>query len=466
MGVPRETRVAGMSPLDFTVLVLDHLALVFFLSVGFTCALYFATRNIAGNIVDPFHFFYSFTFGTSYAVVCLLAVTGHVGLTGVSVVGGYGLLFLLIYRLFSRVTLWKGLQSNKRISMGGGWLFAIACLLYLAIAIVFVEAVGFGAFLRSRYQIGQYNLIALILDPLRLFIAGYTAILIVNCHGQNRKIKIALLLCAELSFVVLSSLINGSKFSFLESAYAAAVAIVVSRGAGATPWNKLVKPLSAVLIIAIAYAVSQQYFNLKASGASGDSSTDALYTRGPLLLDQFGMRIVNNGDIYYYVLPAPVFENIVIDHPFALLFGDVLGGNLIGALFGVDLTKSGDIGHQAMGYWYGDYHADVGPTDHFDLDAYKFFGPFGGIIFVLCVAFAMACVNKLKKGRYDNAGCAVVAAVYIRSLIILLSPHVGLAFLEESVILFTVLAILAKALGYAVSHPRRLISRELKNSAC
>jgi hypothetical protein len=455
-----------MSALDFIVLVLDHLTLVFLLSVGFTSALYIATRNIAGNIVDPFHFFYSFTFGTGYAVVCLLAVTGHVGLTGVSVVGGYGLLFLVTYRLFSRVTLWNGLQSNKQISMGGGWLFAIACLLYLAIATAFLQAVGFAAFLRSRYQIGQYNLLALIMDPLRLFIAGYIAILILNCHGQNRKLKRALLLCAELSFVVLSSLINGSKSSFLESAYAAAVAIIVSRRAAAIPWKKLVKPLSAVLIVAIAYAVSQQYFNLQASGAPGNSPADALYTRGPLLLDQFGMRIVNNGDIYYYVLPAPVFENIVIDHPFILLFGDVFGGKLMGALFGVDLTKSVDIGHQAMGYWYGEYNGDVGPTDHFDLEAYKFFGPFGGIIFVLCVAFTMARVNALKKGRYDNAGCAVVAAVYIRSLIILISPHVGLAFLEESVILFTVLAILAKALGYAASRPRQLISPELKNSAC
>lgn len=455
-----------MSALDFIVLVLDHLTLVLVLSVGFTSALYFATRNIAGNIVDPFHFFYSFTFGTSYAVVCLLAVTGNVGLTGVSVVGGYGLLFLLTYRLFSKVTLWKGLQFNRRISMGGGWLFAIACLLYLVIAIVFLKAVGFGAFLRSRYQIGQYNLLALILDPLRLLIAGYMAILIVNCHGPNRKITRALLVCAELFFVVFSSLVNGSKFSFLESAYAAAVAIVVSRGSAATPWRKLVKPLSAVLGIAIAYAVSQQYLNSQASGISGERPTDAVYTRGPLLLDQFGMRIVNNGDIYYYVLPTPVFENIVIDHPFVLMFSDVFGGKLMGALFGVDVTKSGDIGHQAMGYWYGDYNADVGPTDHFDLDAYKFFGPFGGMIFVLCVAFTMACVNKLKKGRYDTAGCAVVAAVYIRSLIILLSPHVGLAFLEESVILFSVLAILAKAAGYAVSRPRQLVSGELRNSAC
>jgi hypothetical protein len=274
------------------------------------------------------------------------------------------------------------------------------------------------------------------------------------------------LLCAELSFVVLSSLINGSKSSFLESAYAAAVAIIVSRRAGAIPWKKLVKPLSAVLIIAIAYAVSQQYFNSQASGSPGNSPTDALYTRGPLLLDEFGMRIVNNGDIYFYVLPAPVFENIVIDHPFALLFGDVLGGKLMGALSGIDLTKSVDIGHQAMGYWYGDYNADVGPTDHFDLEAYKFFGPIGGTIFVLCLSCMMACVNKLKKGHYDYAGCAVVAAIYIRSLIILITPHVGLAFLEESVVLFTILAILARALGYALSSHPLLLSRELKNTAC
>jgi hypothetical protein len=452
-----------MSPIDFILLVFDHITLVIVLSIGLTLLLYFSTYRVAGGILDPFHFFYAFTFGTSYAVVCLLAVTGHIGLTEVSIVGGYGLLFLVTYRVFSRATLWQGAHFEKRISMGDGWLFAIACLLYFSIAIVLVAGVGFAAFLNSRYQIGRYNLLALILDPLRLFIAGYLAILIVNCQGPNRKLKRVLLLCAELSFVTLSSLINGSKVAFLESAYAASVAIIVSRRAEAIPWKKLVKPFSAVFMIAIVYAVSQQYFNMQASGASGNSSADALYTRGPLLLDEFGMRIVNNGDIYYYVLPAPVFENIVIDHPFALLFDGVFGRNLLSSLFGLDMSGSVDIGHQAVGYWYGDYNASVGPVDHFDLAAYKSFGTFGGIIFVLCVAFTMVCVNKLKKGRYDSAGCAVVAAVYIRSLIILLSPHAGLEFLVWSVILFTVLAILAKALSYAVSRPRHLVSGELKN---
>jgi hypothetical protein len=436
-----------VNPLDFISLVLDHVALVAVLSVGLTLLLYFATRRVAGDIADPFHFFYSFTYGTAYAVVGLLAYTGHLTTVAISVVAGYGSLFLIGYTVFSRVSFF-GFGRARRISMGGRALFLLAILLYCIIAAVFLKQVGFAAFLPSRFQIGRYNLLAIIMDPLRLFIAGYLALQIFNCQGRNRKI---LLSCAELAFILLSSLINGSKLSFLESVYAGAVAIVISRRGVPIPWKRVAKPILLVLTISIVYAVSQQYFNLEASGGTEDKQSYALYTKGPLLLDLFAMRIVNNGDIYYYALPEPVFHNIVIDHPFALLFGDVFGGQLLGALFGVDLSRSVDVSHQAMGYWYGTYNGDVGPADHFDMDAYKFFGPVGGIVFVLGLALVIAGVNSLKRGHYDSAGCAVIAAVYIRSLIMLLSPHVGLAYMEESMLLFGVLAILARALNYAVS---------------
>ena len=346
-------------------------------------------------------------------------------------------------------------------------MFFLAALLYLVIAFIFLKGVGFAAFLSSRFQIGGYNLLAIILDPLRLFIAAYIAVLIVKCNGSNKKLKRFLLSCAVLAFIVFSSLVNGSKMSFLESVYVGAVAIAVSLGETRFPLKKIIKPALMILIVSTVYAISQMYFNIEASGGTENKSAyyDS-YTKGPLLLDLYAMRIVNNGDIYYIALPEPVFQNVVIDHPFALLFSDVFGGKLLGSIFDIDIYRSFDISHQSMGYWYGTYDGVVGPVDHFDLDAYKFFGPLGGIVFVSCLAFIIYSVNKLKKGHYDTAGCAAAAAIYIRTLQILLSPHVGLAYMEESFILFGVLAVVAKALNYAVRRPRELSRGQLENSAC
>jgi len=452
-----------MAPLDFILLVFDHLTLITVLSLALPLLLYLATYKTAGGLFDPFHFFYSFTYGTAYAVVALLACTGHIGIMEISIVAGYGLLFLIGYLFFSRVSFGKLWPRKTVLSLGGKTTFLLALFLYLVVAAIFLKDVGFAAFLPSRFQIGRYNLLALIMDPLRLFIAAYVTLLIIRCSGANKRLKRVLLSCIGLIFIVLSSLINGSKVSFLESAYAGLVAVAVS--GVEIPWKKAIKPILLVLTIATAYAVGQQYLNLQASGGTENQPGYDMYSKGPLLLDLFAMRIVNNGDIYYYALPAPVFSNIVIDHPFALLFGDIFGGKLLGSLFAIDMDQSVDIGHQTMGYWYGNYHGDVGPTDHFDLDAYKFFGPLGGIVFVLCLAFIVSSVSRLKKGRYDIAGCSAVAAVYMRSLVILLSPHVGLAYLEESVVLFVFLAILAKLLNYAAGRPRTLIPEKLGSTA-
>jgi hypothetical protein len=436
-----------MNPTDFTLLVFDNITFVALLSAVLVLLLYIATYRIAGGFLDPFHYFYSFTYGTAYAVVGLLAYTGYIGIKGLSIVVGYGLVFLIGYIFFSRTYFSKVWSTNRLFSLGGKTMLALALILYFTIALIFLYEVGFAAFLPSRYGVGEYNLFALIMDPLRLFIAAYIAVMIVNRHNGGRKIS--WLICVELLFIIFSSLINGSKFSFLESIYAGSVAVAIGLDGMKVHLKKIIKPALLILLVATVYAVGQEYLNIEASGGTENNQSYDLYTKGPLLLDLFAIRIVNNGDIYYYILPETVFHTIVIDHPFAVLFRNIFGEKIVASLFGIDMTQVVDLGHQSTGYWYGAYDADVGPVDHFDLDAYKFFGPFGGILFVICLAFIISSINKLKKGHYDIAGSATVAALYIRSLTVLLSPSVGIAFIEESFILFGLLSILARILNSA-----------------
>ena len=94
-----------MNYAEFMYVAFNNIEFLVILSIVLMLLLYRLTSGIAGGLSDPFHFTYTFTFGIGYAVVALLAIKGYVGLPEVAIVVGYGLVFLVGYRSFSRLSI-------------------------------------------------------------------------------------------------------------------------------------------------------------------------------------------------------------------------------------------------------------------------------------------------------------------------------------------------------------------------
>jgi hypothetical protein len=400
------------------------------------------TSRITGGLSDPFHFYYAFTFGTSYAVVGLLAIKGYIGPPEIAIVVGYGLVFLVGYRSFSRVsTSW--LYRTVRFVDGGQTFFHVALVIYSIVAIIYVMFAGLPFLSTNRFETNQgFFTFVRVMDPLRLFIVGYLAIRITNRKRKNRF----WLGCGTVVFMIISSLLNGAKFALLETAYVAAVAIAISSHRKALPNKKIIWPAIAVLFFATIYALVQLFFNFHEVDSS--ASAQAQYITGtPLVIEQFSIRIISNGDMYFMGLPPAVLHSLRVEHPIAQLFGPILGGGPIPSLLGYQLGP--DIGEQIKLYWNPFTHDLGGPTDHFDLVAYVYFGPLLGVLFVMCLALLLAQITRLKQNWYSATGCSVVATLYCSSLPLLLNPSAGLLLIVDVFAVFAIVTVFAKILKTA-----------------
>ena len=433
-----------MQSVEFLQLALDDSAFLIIVSIVLMLCLYWMTFRVAGGLSDPFHFFYAFTFGTSYAVVALLAITGNIDLPQIAMIAGFGLVFLIGYRIFSRVSI-QSLHRAVSLCGGGRTFFQLAVVVYFSAALIYVIYAGVPFLSASRFETNSgFGLAVRIMDPLRLFILAYLALEILKLKHRTKL----LYGCAAICFAAVSSLLNGSKFALLECAYVAAVSVAIGTGRKALPFKKILWPASLVLLLATGYALTQLFFNLKAAKSQGIGNLDSV-ALGPLVFDTFAARLVGNGDMYFLGLPPQVLHAIHVDHPLAQLLGPMLGYRAVSTLFGYDMTNT-DVGRQIMLYWNPGYPPGAGgPTNHFDMTAYAYFGPIGGIPFVMCLAFILAQVNRLKQHKYGGVGCAAVATFYCRSLAILLNPAIGLSLLSDVIIIFLLISILAKVINAA-----------------
>ena len=433
-----------MNYVEFMHLAFNNIYFLVILSLFLMLLLYRVTSKVSGGLADPFHFTYTFTFGIGYAVVALLAIKGYVGLPEVAIVVGYGLVFLVGYRSFSRLSI-PWLYRSVSLLDGGWTFFQIAVVIYFIAGLIYVMFAGLPSFSADRFESNRgFVLLVRILNPLRLFIVGYLAIRITNRKGMNKL----LLGCGAASFMLVSSLLNGAKYALLEAAYVAAVAIAISSGRKSVPIRKIVWPALGVLSLATVYALVQLSINSHMSDSP--ASTDAQYLIGaPLIVEQFTSRIISSGDIYFMGLPPDVLHSIRVDHPIVQLFGPIFGGGIIPSLLGYHLGN--DIGDQVKLYLYPFSTEPGGPTDHFDLTAYVYFGPVLGVLFVLCLALILAQITRLKEHRYSAVGCAAVAALYSSSLTLLINPSSGLVFIFDTLIVFAALTVFARILNTATS---------------
>jgi len=401
--------------------------------------LYFLTKKTVSYILDPFHFYYTFTYGTSYAVVLILYMHGLVSDLYFLFIFLYGCIFLFAFSLTSYISV----RNNK---VGLFYRLAYTCskqetlllrffiFLYLLLFCIYLAKVSTAVFYTSRFEANRgLGSVVRVMDALRLIIAAWLYVYFLR--SRSKKYLIGALLISALGAVA-----SGAKFALLEQLYVIFVAGFIAER------NKIKFNIANFVMFTFlaTFLLAFVLFILsKTSVALG--YVNSQYLPGfPVTVELLVLRILANGDVYYLSLTNKILDLIKIDYPTLQMFANTFGNGFMSHLFNYDFANS-DIGRQIWLYWYPNDPIMRGPANHFDLTGYIYFGYVGGAFFSGFVGFVIGKINGFKK-KYIHSPAVVVAitaALYCRSLAMILNPSVGIAYIIDIIALLVLMWFLA-----------------------
>ena len=195
-----------------------------------------------------------------------------------------------------------------------------------------------------------------------------------------------------------------------------------------------------LLILAFVFFVLR--YNISATG--GDPFAESEVILGiPFMVERFIGRIVWNGDMYFLSLPNEIYKNIQIDNAFIRFATAIFGSQIIGPLFGYDVSQF-EVGRLIWSYWAPDDEVMRGPTNHIDLTAYFYFGSVFGMFFVMLLALFLSQLNRLifMSNQSDAYRAIIISVIWCKSLGVLMHPAAGFAWFLDviAVLLFCKLA--------------------------
>lgn len=399
--------------------------------------LFLLSKKTVGYILDPFHFYYTFTFGTSYAVILLLYIHDYIPDDYFSYLLISNVVFFVSYSLSSiRRSKHAGLfiRLGYSIRYNERFILQLLWFIYFAMLLIYLSKVSIAGLLLSRFDANKgLGPIVRIMDALRLIIAAWMYINYIRL-GKKKYLIIALV------FSCVSAFFSGAKFALLEQMYVMFVAGFVGERIKIKLHLKTIV-LAGVFLVALFLFILFMLQKL----SDGIGYQNSQYIPGaPVTLELFILRILANGDSYYLSLTQRVLDDININFPVLQFFSNVFGNSFMSRLFGQDFSN-GDIGRQIWLYWYPDDDIMRGPTAHFDISGLVYFGYIGGVIFSIVIGVVLGSLNKLKYSCYHapTVIVAFVSALYCRSLPLMLNPSVGLAYIVDIYMLLFLLLVLS-----------------------
>ena len=428
-----------MTSLEFFELVLTNSGLFLSSMALMVLLLYFSVRKVApAGYLDALHFYWTFTFGTAYGVVLALYVLGFVADYLFLIIITYGLMFLFAFSFFYR----QKFSFVGRIvrlftlpnSVDGKIEYKIIFVLYIILTLAMIFVVGFGALAEeNRFEqnrgVGAY---VRIIDAFRLFVISYLTLKLVQRYQLKPRLTFSLVggLLFIMLLVFLSSFVNGSKFAMLEAIYAIILSMVVY---GVRIKLSLIS-VSILFLFIAGFASIVLSINMDKAGID---KTEALFIPGtPPVLERLGLRIFGNSDKYYLSLPKAIIEDVEVGGVVERFVSPIIGSSRVSELLGSE-SNYFSLGKQILLYWTPDRVVAGGPTSHFDLFAYKYFGYLFGFLWVIFTGFILASLARLCEKNINNIFYAsIVSVLWIRALPILLEPPVGLAYILDVLFLF------------------------------
>ncbi|MEW5562704.1 hypothetical protein AB1287_21110 [Enterobacter asburiae] len=405
--------------------------------------LFFISNGKIKNIMDPFHFYYAFTYGTGYAIILILFVHGLVDAYLFSYLFLSGTLFFLMFYCSSNSAEKYQRTLFNRLSLSikdqEGFLLKFLSIVYLSLFVFYLSQVSLTMFFTSRFEANRgLGIIVRLMDALRVILAGWYFYYYLSSR-KKRFFILALLIS------IVGALISGAKFAFLEQIYVlCVVGFITSRKS----FKFNLKSLVLIILIASLFLIFSLYFISKLSVMIGYTSSQYIPS-APVAIELLLLRILANGDAYYLSLTEHVIDKVIIDHPVLQLLSNTFGNSVMANLFNIDFSNL-DVGRQIWLHWYPNDPVMRGPTNHFDLAGYTYFGYVGGLMFSAIIGYIIGIVNSWKL-NCDNSSAVVVAfiaALYCRSMPLILNPSVGIAYMVDIyIILFVSLVLITLCKG-------------------
>jgi len=431
-----------MSDVDFFRFAFGHVPLVLGCMLLFVTVVYLSVRrHVLLGYLDPLHFYWTFTFGTAYGIVLALFMEGYVSFYYFSVLMVYAVVFLVCFRLGLKVRSWLyPAVSILLLPRGRGrFEFWLVLLLYVSLAVFLMAKIGLGVNAETnRFEqnrgLGAFVRIA---DGFRLFVLSYLVLLCAErWRARKRGMSTWGLVFVYLGLLVVSSLLNGAKFAILEGIYASLFALAVQGYKLRLGLGKVLAMFSVVLLFAV-WVLGR---NLEQSGVDS-ASTGVYMDDSPILYERLALRILANADKYYFSLPDGVIEKLETDGALVQLLAPLVSVTKMSELVGHPVNDY-TVGRQALLYWYPDYDVAGGPTSHFDLFSYKYFGLLPGLLFAGFLGALLAAIVSLSRIDRGPFYAAICATLWLRSIPVLLEPATGLAYVLDIFILFFMIKLL------------------------
>ena len=399
-------------------------------------------RLSVGGIIDPVHFYWTFTFGTAYGIVFALFLNGDIEFYLFFMVFSYGLIFTIFANLFNKV----GVKPFDRLFFTISHARSEPKILLFLIQIIFIidlfiilYFIGFG-FLAEDNRFEQnrgMGFFVRVFAALRLFLVAYYSLLFsdfIKRRGVYR-LSFVLYLIYFIAFIVFTSLIDGAKFALLESAIVVVVALVLSGSKLRINFFKLV----IIAVLSFVFALIVYSVNLEKNGYS---SRESEYIEGaPFVIEAMSLRVLANADKYFLSLPNEVIETLEIKSAWVRLLAPVIGSTRLSNLLGFNVNDY-SIGKQILLYWHPDFKISGGPTSHFDLFAYKQFGFIFGYFWVILTAYILVGIKGLArlplKSKYS---VSILVVLWVRSWALVIEPPLGLGYILDVCVIFSLLII-------------------------
>lgn len=432
-----------MNEMAFINFALEKWQLLFPISIFCVAALWFSVRDkIVAGVFDPFTLIFVGAFGINYGVVVFMYLVGLLDGLLFSTLALYAVLLVCFFRwgssLKSPPLVFRYLAHISQPRLGLA-VFTASVLIYGALSLLIFSQIGFGISAETnRFDAARgYGAFIRVLDCLSPFIVAYSTLTIIQSKN-HRMIR----LLALATFILYAAVVNGAKISLLYSFSTAFLALsMASYRFRMSGWQVAMATLTGLAFSAFALNINLESNNARQQGgARVEVSTDQL-------VERYVYRFVAFGDTSYLLLPNKIIDNVQTDSIGVRFMAPVVGNGNLSTILGYDVAEF-SVGRQALTYYNPDNEISGGPTSHFDLFAYVYFGPFGGIFVSMLLGYILGRINRtvrlVQTMQYfpiNKLMVSLVATLWSRAVLLVIEPTVALAYIVDFVVLFTIICL-------------------------
>lgn len=417
---------------------------------------------IVGGIFDPLVLALVITYSVNYAVVALLWQMGKTSFLLTALVLGYGVVMLSIFRWMSRrrrPSLLLGLYRHMSPRSIGIQVYRLSLAVYLVLSLLIISSIGLGIMAETnRFDAARgFGGYIRVLDFLAPFIISYST---ASIFTSRRRIVLKMLVLAL--FILFAAMVNGAKISVIFSLFT--IFFTLSIMDIKVKINRVVAV--ACLVAGLAFSLVALSINMRQNQVD-ESLVNTGLTGPALVLERFAYRVVASGDTSYLLLPNNVIDKIKRDSVLVRFIAPFIGITTASQVFG-HAVGDYSVGRQALLYYDSNNEIAGGPTSHFDLFGYVYFGPIGGFLFAAAVGALLGSINRtihiVRRSPTvppNHFRVALVVTLWTRAVLVIIEPTVALAYIVEVLVFFSVASLSLQSLSRRSPHRVRRDRRPL-----